>query len=600
MLWRPALAAVLAAAALAAPPARQVPEGTAVLRGRVVDAATRRGLARARVALTPPFKENQGRPSSRMAVCDADGVFEVPALAAGEYSIDAAPPRGYLSASYGAHAPGAAGHPIQVTDGGRIDVTLEAWPEASVAGHVVDTRGRPVVGASVRIAGRFGIAAANAQTDDRGEFLFTGLAPGEYTVGVPMTLTSLVLKTAAPPRSPDAYVPPWQPYVMDRDRRTILTTHGAPIPAPSARGPNVYVTSYYGGAGAFANATYFSLALGQARADVDIVLDDRPARRLSGTAATATGPAPGVVLMLIGTDTTEYRDGSIAAHAAADGSFVFAGVPEGTYELRAYLRHPPFSEATLVDGMPSIGDDDYIVTDGDQQWASMPLTVGAEDVTGLSVVLRQGTEVSGRIVAEDGTPLVRPGGLSVTLASPVPGLPSRSVHRPIASDGTFTARVIPGLYFLDGPGQIPGWSFQGARLQGRDLDEGALDVGEKPVTGVEIVYARGETSLAGTIVDRSGNPFGYATVIVFPADRRRWTSADPPFNPRTERPGSSTFAITGLSPGDYYVVATDESFGRTPPTPPMLQMLVPLASRVRLRAGEAGTLNLIARELRRP
>jgi hypothetical protein len=561
-----------------------------------VDAVTGRPLARARIALNPPFRNNQARPPSRTAISGADGAFEVTALAAGDYSIEAAAGRAYLGASYGARAPRAAGHMARVAEGARIDVTLEAWPEASIAGHVVDSRGRPVVGVSVIVAERSGVTSASIATDDRGAFLVSGLAPGDYAVGVPISLTSSVLK-AVPPRSLDASVPAWRPpYAMDRSRRVILTANGAPIPAPSADGPNVYVTSYYGGGGAFGEAAFLPLALGQARTGVEIVLNDRPARRIAGIAFTPAGAVTGVVLSLTRPGATpDRRNGAITAHAAPDGSFVFVGVPEGAYELKAYRRNPPFSEVSLPDGAASLGRDDYLLDEGDQWWAAMPFTVGAEDVTDLSVLLRQGTEISGRIVGEDGTPLERPGGISITFESPSAG----SVSRPIASDGTFTARLKPGLYFLDTAIRNPGWSFQGARLQGRDLEDPSLEVGDTAVTGLEIVSARGETTLRGTIVDRSGNPFTYATVIVFPVDRRKWIGQSM-FQARTERPESSAYAITGLPQGEHYVIAIDESLGRTPATPPVLDLLVPLASRVRLRVNEPVTLSLVAREPRRP
>src|SRR5262245_11707788 len=132
-----AIAAVLAVLTLNA-------QDTASVRGRVTDAVTGKPLRNARVVFTPPFRNNQSRPPSRSTATDASGAFEVTALAAGDYHVEATPPRGeYLVASYGARALGGAGQLVHVAGGARLDVTLQAWPAASLAGRVIDTRGRP-------------------------------------------------------------------------------------------------------------------------------------------------------------------------------------------------------------------------------------------------------------------------------------------------------------------------------------------------------------------------------------------------------------------------------------------------------------------------
>lgn len=104
----------------------------------------------------------------------ADGTFRMKGLAAGDYAVEV-------------HASGQRGPDeaprVTVPPGGEgsIDVVLPAG--GTIAGAVVDTDGKPVSGARVRVANDgWSWGAGEGRTDDDGRFAIEGVRPGERRV----------------------------------------------------------------------------------------------------------------------------------------------------------------------------------------------------------------------------------------------------------------------------------------------------------------------------------------------------------------------------------------------------------------------------------
>ena len=53
----------------------------------------------------------------------------------------------------------------------------------------------------------------------------------------------------------------------------------------------------------------------------------------------------------------------------------------------------------------------------------------------------------------------------------------------------FAGRARPGRYLVDPP-SLPGWSFKTARLNGGDIVDGPIVLGDPPPGELEIVYGR--------------------------------------------------------------------------------------------------------------
>ena len=121
------------------------PVGTASISGTVVTQGTGTPVRRARVALTGA--ELRG---GRSIETDDEGRFTFLALPAGRFTMTASK-NGYVSTSYGARQAGRPGTPIQVLDGQKYERRDITMPRGSViTGIVVDDRGEPSVGTSVR------------------------------------------------------------------------------------------------------------------------------------------------------------------------------------------------------------------------------------------------------------------------------------------------------------------------------------------------------------------------------------------------------------------------------------------------------------------
>lgn len=575
----------------------QGPEGTATVRGRVVDAVTGRPLRNVFINLYPQFDVHPGmvEPPKRSAITDGAGGFEVAKLIAGEYTISASGPGDYLNIEYGAATPGGPSRRLRVKDGAQIDVTLRAWRGAVIAGHVYDERGAPVIGAQVRLFEKDAEAYGSGTTDDRGAYEIVRMAPGEYTVGVAVSLANLTV-SSTPSRDGARSWPAMIPYVMDRGLRTVMLVQGAPLPPATEDGRiQVYATTFAGGAATKEAAAYMRLAAGERRENVDIALPAVRGTRVSGL-ATAAADVNGTILRLTPEGAASNFDLTrIDTTVGPDGRFVFAATPPGKYVLTGYRRKPPLVEVTLTGGaLPWLQLDDHFDRDAEDFWAEMPISVGDGDVDNLVVMLVPGTAVSGRVVAEeaDGT-AGRAARVSISLAAAArPGLADTYVE--VQPDGSFSIRVRPGAYRVLADVDQDGRPFKTTIAGGQEIGDGPLIVGSDPVRDVQFVFSRFDTALQGSVTEADGSPSPDATVLAIPADRNKWFRLEQSGRAKTTRTITGAYRLADFAPGDYYVVALHDFIGT--PSARHAASLAPMATRVTVRNGEPVTVNLVARD----
>jgi protocatechuate 3,4-dioxygenase beta subunit len=152
----------------------------AIVRGKVLDAATRAPIAGARVN----FREGGNQGARKDVTAGEDGSFEARGLGESAYLVTASAKR-YL--------PGRS-VPVTATAGGNEDLTLVLEEGASIAGRVSDPDGKPIRGATLHVNlamlpgvnwndGLNNIYNLSADTDAEGKYVLAGLgAHPSYTV----------------------------------------------------------------------------------------------------------------------------------------------------------------------------------------------------------------------------------------------------------------------------------------------------------------------------------------------------------------------------------------------------------------------------------
>ena len=558
---------------------RQGPEiatGTNVLLGRVVDTGTGAPVAGAVVTLTGHFDASgralaslprsfePGASPPRSVLTNGDGYFLFRDLPAGRYSV-AALAFGYLSRPYPLRI-------IEISDSGKPTIaSVPLAKYATISGTVMDERGDPIVGAPVTVLHRVMIggqallrqAYVEALTDDRGAYRLAQLEPGRYVVGVlssPTTIpAALAAEFAAAVSNQQAttairrgLIPSGAMITNAEGTRigdSVLQLTG-PTPPPGPGGSVLsFVTTFFPGTSVAEDATVIAVESGEERSGVDLALRLSPAFRVSGVVTGPSGPIANLAVRLIPPNAADTRDsrptGVNTALTDSNGAFTFLAVTPGSYTLRAYLVVVTESDPT---------------TKEQSLWAVQPLTVGDSDVNGVTVTMRPGIRVSGRMEfrgSRSGRPEPQQG--TRVHLQPIGAQSWRPGWGIPTADWTFTTLGDPpGRYIVNA--SIQGWTLESISRGGTRLADDLIELTDADISGLVFTYTDRPSHVSGTVVDAKGGADAGSDVIVFPADTTPWREGI--FNSRRARMMHATstgaFEFTGLPAGDYYVVAVSE------------------------------------------
>jgi hypothetical protein len=498
---------LLPAAAPAQPPARDnpPPTGTAIIRGRVVAAATEHGLAKVEVrAVSGPLRVNKA------VLTDANGRYEISELPAGHYTVSANKAN-YVRSAYGERRVFGPGKPIEVANGKiieRIDFAL--LRTGAITGRVVDELGDAVSDAQI-VPMRYSFFNGERRlqsagpwnaTNDLGEYRIHGLMPGSYYVSA-----------TARSRSGDS------------DERL------------------AYAPTFYPGTASAADAQRLVVAPGQTISGVNLTLLPILAARINGIVFDTQGRPLAGAFVNIGPRGGGIPVGVNGTRTKPDGTFTIAGVAPGDYTL--------WTTTPYVDG----------------EYTSADLTVSGGDISGVQLTAAKPTMIRGRIVFEPGDAKPpSPSAVRITavrLNQTMSGVPGTTSPK---DDGTFELKAAAGRAYVRAPVFGTGdWRLKRVIVNDVDVIDAGLDIPlNATVDGVIVEMTSRHAEISGSVVDAAGDPVRDCFVLAFAQDAARWTPMTR-FVSFTRPDLESVFKMR-LAAGDYYVVAFEHSEPQPPPT----------------------------------
>jgi hypothetical protein len=261
-----------------------------------------------------------------------------------------------------------------------------------------------------------------------------------------------------------------------------------------------------------------------------------------------------------------------------DGTFQMTGVSPGTYNLS--MRPNNMGGAR---------------SDANTEFASMRIVVGQDDLNNVLLVSSRGAVARGVIATDDGSELpVKPPQIFLSAQAIDPDTAMMSFGQPkVNEDLTFE---IPGLtesrLIRANIGGNPDWALKAIYHRDLDVTDTPIDfVPGRDVEGFEIIFTRKRTDLSGTVTNDRGEADTDATIVIFSADRERWTPMTRFV--RTARPAQDgRYSLRGMPPHDYLVVAVRDVEPGQWQDPDFLESVRDQALRVSLGEGETKVQDL--------
>jgi hypothetical protein len=288
-----------------------------------------------------------------------------------------------------------------------------------------------------------------------------------------------------------------------------------------------YAPTYFPGTPSASEAQKVVVALGQEAQQTDFALLPVRLAKVSGMVVSSDGkPVDTAMVNLLPVS----RSGDMgmmmmgtSARTQKDGQFTLNGVAPGDYTLNVRsMRVQTTGSGDSMTFTATIGGPGG----SDAEFASVPLTVGGDDISNLAVVTTKGSTLAGRLAFEGGS---KPNDLqSIRInanADPSDGpIMVGASGASAKADGTFELKGLAGHRVIRATNLPPGWMLKAVRLDGTDVTDSGVDFkpGEQ-LSNLEIVLTSKTTEIAGGVTTADGKPTKDYTVVVFSDDPDHWT-----------------------------------------------------------------------------
>lgn len=517
------------------------PAGRGVIAGRVVDAASGDPVRKATVTVTW-----QGTPRAWATTqTDGSGRFSVEGLPAGKYDLRANK-QGLGSAIYGANSVRELGDLITLGDGeNRSDLLLKFLRPASISGRVVEPDGDPVTGVMVtlmrsshNLGERVLVNYQQTNTNDRGEYKFTPVDPGEYYLRCNPNIQRMM-------------------GIVPRE---------------------MIVPQYFGGARESKDAMAVHIRGGDVLAGMDFHLTTEHPATISGRvtgvpqldppAETPVNSQGGVIL---GTGRRIMNRGigvQVNLSPAGEASMFWssgtqANGPDYRFEMPETVPGRYRLQATIrVKDKPYYASETFEAHEGNNE---------------IVLAMLPAVTVKGHLTVE-GPGRNAPESFTVALAPPGSGPRGQSYSSPVGKDGSFSIdQVAPGEYLLN-INPSPGGIFEKSIMQGdRDVLYQRIEIPPGASAPLNIVLSSNAATLTGEV--DAGKRAG---ILLEPVGKWHTMAR---FYYSALADDSGKFKLSGVAPGKYKIFALEKIATASFRTPESAELIDALGEEVDVAEG---------------
>jgi hypothetical protein len=452
---------------------------------------------------------------------DRDGRFTFKDVRPGKYTVRAQRD-GYFGKAVNGVYPATASMDVAVEGREAAEASLAMVRGAIIGGRVYDISGQALTNVNVQV---FTVTYQNGfsvlqpivakVSDDRGEYRLFWIPPGDYYVGV--------------------------------------TPRTSPATATGLQAAK----TFYPGVTRIGDATPVKIRGGEDLTGIDIGIRATPAFRITGevhsfvppTEAAAAAPVvTGAVLMLVTRDvdtpddsTGQNRVVGNAPLTPTMGKFEVSNIQPGAYDL--FARIPDPGSRGQYQGVA---------------WGRAAVDVRDSDVAGVTITINRSVDVKGTVSLSANARI--PSNVRIVLLPDAGGakIPMYQLvatrATAIGADGSFSITGIPEGRFRLGAlaGLPPDLYIADVRRTAQSVFDSGFDVSVKNTDPIEVVVSSGAGTVSGSVMDGPLKPFGGATVVLVPEQKRRQNRA---LFLSTTADASGRFGIRGVVPGDYKLFA---------------------------------------------
>jgi hypothetical protein len=362
---------------------------------------------------------------------------------------------------------------------------------------------------------------------------------------------------------------------------------GPPTAPPPPSGRSVtYTTVYHPSVVDVATAGVISLSAGQERAGVDLRMQFVTTARIQGLVTQPGGqPAIGMQVLLVPKNDVADSDAARLAGLADVGllgSLARTG-PGGTFELLGVEPGDYF----LLTGHLATGRAGVVsALSANMLWGMAEVRVEGRDVTGVSLRLAPGQNLSGRVVFEGNSAPSLPARISLSLrATERTGFSITAPLSVAASEPFAVPGVVPSTYRLNAT--MTGWIMKSARIGDRDVTNAIFEV--KPgedLSNLVVTFSDAPSEVTGVLYDAANRPSSDLSMVLFSTSPDLWFDGSRHTRPPVRPASDGRFTFSGLAPGDYFLAAlTDVSPGDFA-NPQFLEQVAASAIKVSVSLGE--------------